>query len=59
MNNVALPQVNEVKYLGMLLDRRLTWAKHIKMKRKQLNLKNVLATGKTINTIDRKQITFV
>jgi hypothetical protein len=39
MNNVALPQVNEVKYLGMLLDRRLTWAKHIKMKRKQLNLK--------------------
>jgi hypothetical protein len=28
-----------VKYLDMHLDRRLTWAKHIKTKRKQLNLK--------------------
>jgi hypothetical protein len=39
MNSVDLPQKNEVKYLGMHLDRRLTWAKHIKTKRKQLNLK--------------------
>jgi hypothetical protein len=28
-----------VKYLGMNFDRRLTWAKHIKTKRKQLILK--------------------
>jgi hypothetical protein len=34
MGNVDLPQKDEVKYLGMHLDRRLTWAKHIKTKRK-------------------------
>jgi hypothetical protein len=39
MGNVVLPQKNKVKYLGMHPDRRLTWAKHIKTKRKQLNLK--------------------
>jgi hypothetical protein len=39
MGNVDLPQKNEVKYLGMHLDRRLTWAKHIKTKRKHLNIK--------------------
>jgi hypothetical protein len=39
MGSVDLPQKNEVKYLAMHLDRRLTWAKHIKPKRKQLNLK--------------------
>jgi hypothetical protein len=39
MGNVDLPQKNEVKTLGMHLDRRLTWAKYIESKRKQLNLK--------------------
>jgi hypothetical protein len=39
MGNVDLPQKNEVKYLGMHLDRRLTWTKHIKTKLKQLNLR--------------------
>jgi hypothetical protein len=39
MGNIAPPQKNEVKYLGMHLDTRLTWAKHIKTERKQLNLK--------------------
>jgi hypothetical protein len=32
MAKVDLPQKNEVKYLSMHLDRRLTWAKHIKFK---------------------------
>jgi hypothetical protein len=58
MNNVALPQVNEVKYLGMLLDRSETYQHEEKTTQSEVQ-KNVLATGKTINTIDRKQITFV
>jgi hypothetical protein len=33
--NVQLPQKEEVKYLGLHLDRRLTWHKHIFVKGKQ------------------------
>jgi hypothetical protein len=29
INNVQLPQKEEVKYLGLHLDRRLIWQKHI------------------------------
>jgi hypothetical protein len=39
MSNINLPQRNELKYLDMHFKSRLTWAKHIKSKRKQLNLK--------------------
>jgi hypothetical protein len=45
MGDVALPQKNNVKYLGVHLDRRLTWAKHIKAKRNHLNLKVKKCTG--------------
>jgi hypothetical protein len=39
-NDQLLPQQEEVKYLGMHLDRRLTWEKkYIFMKRKQLGIK--------------------
>jgi len=39
LNNSAIPQAEDVKYLGIHLDQRLTWKKHIWMKRKQLGLK--------------------
>lgn len=37
--SVNIPQAEEAKYLGMHLDRRLTWRKHIWTKRKQLDTK--------------------
>jgi hypothetical protein len=43
-NNVQLPQTEEVEYLGLHLDRRLTWHKHIFTKRKQLG--NALLLGR-------------
>jgi len=39
LNNDHLPQADEVKYLGIHLDRRLTWRKHTTTKLKQLDLK--------------------
>lgn len=39
LNNVALPTANEVTYLGVHLDRRLTWRRHIEAKRTHLKLK--------------------
>jgi hypothetical protein len=38
INDVQLPQSDDVKYLGLHLDRRLTWHKLIFTKRKQLGL---------------------
>jgi hypothetical protein len=35
---VQIPQENHVKYLGLHLDRRLTWHTHIFAKRKQLRI---------------------
>jgi len=39
LNGREIPQAKEIKYLGMHLDRRLTWRKHIQAKRKQLGIK--------------------
>jgi hypothetical protein len=38
INNVQLPREEDVKYLVLNLDRRLTWHKHIFAKRKQLGI---------------------
>jgi hypothetical protein len=38
INDVQIPQENHVKYLGLYLDRRLTWHTHIFYKRKQLGI---------------------
>lgn len=38
LNSKPIPQADDTKYLGMHLDRRLTWKKHIFTKRKQLGL---------------------
>ena len=38
LNDAEIPQANEVKYLGIHLDKRLTWKKHIQTKRKALDM---------------------
>jgi hypothetical protein len=38
INNMQLPQEKDTKYLGLHLDRRLNWHKHIFAKRKQLGI---------------------
>lgn len=39
LNNKEIPRTDCVKYLGMHLDKRLTWKQHIKAKRDYLNIK--------------------
>ena len=39
INGTQLPVKNEVKYLGLILDQKLTWRPHITAKKTQINLK--------------------
>ena len=39
LNGVVVPQTDEVTYLGIHLDKRLTWRKHIEAKKTQMKLK--------------------
>ena len=37
LNNSTIPHCTQIKYLGLTLDRRLTWGPHLMDKRKKLN----------------------
>jgi hypothetical protein len=39
INGTQLPVANELKYLGLILDQKLTWRPHITAKMTQMNLK--------------------
>lgn len=39
LNDISMTQTKEIKYLGLHLDRRLTWKKHVNTKRQQMKLK--------------------
>ena len=39
LNNILVPVDNKAKYLGMTLDTKLHWKEHVKIKRKELDLK--------------------
>ena len=39
LNNITVPLENKAKYLGMTLDTKLRWEEHVKIKRKELDLK--------------------
>jgi hypothetical protein len=51
INKVHLPQQDDFKYLGLHLDRRLTWRKHIFTKRKKLGITLINCIG----YLDRSQ----
>lgn len=39
LNSVPIPSCDDITYLGIHLDRRLTWRRHIEAKKTQINLK--------------------
>jgi len=54
INIINIPHFTQVNYLGLILDRRLTWSPHLKDKRKKLNsrlhlLKPLLRSNLTIS----------
>ena len=55
MNNIPISSYSNVKYLGLILDNKLTWNPHLKAKRKALNtrfhlLRPLLKSKMNINT---------
>ena len=62
LNSEFIPRKNEVKYLGLHLDQKLTWKAHIKAKKLQLNIKtnkmNWLIGKKSKLSLDNKLIIY-
>lgn len=58
LNQSEIPQKTEVKYLGMYLDKRLTWKKHIEAKRMSLDINyskfNFLLNSKSQLSLENK-----
>jgi len=55
LNYIPIPSYSEIKYLGLILDSKLTWNPHLKCKRKALNtrlhlLRPLLKSKMNINT---------
>jgi hypothetical protein len=62
INNIPIPPLNAVKYLGLILDQKLTWNKHIRAKRLILNarsrsLKTILSKNK-LTSLKTKLLVF-
>jgi hypothetical protein len=39
VNNKVIPSSDQIKYLGLTLDKRLTWGPHLKQKRQAANIR--------------------
>jgi len=59
LNGTRIPRANDVKYLGVHLDRKLNWKKHIISKRKHLGLKLSKIYWQKVTTVTRKQNTII
>jgi hypothetical protein len=58
INNVQIPQEEEAKYLGLYLDKRFTWHKHIFTKWNH-PLQNVLVTQMQVKTPYKQQTSHI
>lgn len=62
INNQPIPQASEARYLGLHLDRRLTWKAHVTKKRKEMDIKirnmNWLIGKKSLLNLDNKLLLY-
>lgn len=49
MNNIPISICSKVKYLGLILDKKLTWNPHLTDKRKVLNARPLLQSKMNVN----------